>query len=66
MKLKVKKEEHYDPDFVAKIQESRQQVKEEKTVMIELDDLCKECESLVENRQTKQDHSGSQPAEDVH
>ncbi|MGB3778422.1 MAG: hypothetical protein WA960_08680 [Tunicatimonas sp.] len=32
----------------------------------ELDKTRYECESLVENRQTKQDHSGSQPAEDVH
>ena len=42
MKFEVTKEEHYDSDFVAKIQESRQQVKEGKTVKIELDDLWKE------------------------
>ena len=42
MKFEVTKEKHYDPDFVAKIQESRRQVKEGKTVKIELDDLWKE------------------------
>ena len=36
MKFKVTREESYDPDFVAKIQESRRQVKEGKTVKIEL------------------------------
>lgn len=42
MKFKVTKEENYDPDFITKIQESIQQVKEGKTVRIELDDLWKE------------------------
>ncbi len=42
MKFEVTREESYDPDFVAKIQESRQQVREGKTVKIELDDLWKE------------------------
>ena len=42
MKFEVTKEEHYDPDFVVKIQERRRQVKEGKTVKIELDDLWKE------------------------
>ncbi len=39
MKFEVSKEKPYDPEFVAKIQESRQQVKEGKTVKIELDDI---------------------------
>ncbi len=42
MKFEVTKEESYDPDFVAKIQESRQQAREGKTVKIKLDDLWKE------------------------
>ena len=42
MKFEVTREESYDPDFVAKIQESRQQAREGKTVKVELDDLWKE------------------------
>jgi len=42
IKFEVAKEKPYNPDFVAKIQESRQQAKEGKTVKIELDDLWKE------------------------
>lgn len=41
MKFEVTKEKPYDPKFVAKIQESRQQAKEGKTVKIELDDIWK-------------------------
>lgn len=41
--LKIRFEESsYDPDFVAKIQESRQQAKEGKTVQVALDDIWKE------------------------
>ena len=42
MKFEVAKEKPYDPDFVAKIQESRQQAREGKTVQISLDDIWKE------------------------
>ncbi len=41
--LKIRFEEStYDPDFIAKIQKSRQQIREEKTVQIALDDIWKE------------------------
>ncbi|MDH5609350.1 MAG: hypothetical protein OEY56_07700 [Cyclobacteriaceae bacterium] len=42
MKFEIAKEKPYDPEFVNKIQESRQQAKEGKTVKIALDDLWKE------------------------
>jgi len=42
MKFEVAKEKPYDPEFVAKIQESRQQAKEGKTVRMALDDIWKE------------------------
>ena len=42
MKLEVTKKSPYDPKFVAKIQESRQQAKDGKTVKITLDDIWKE------------------------
>ncbi len=42
MRVEVAREKPYDPDFVAKIQESRQQAKEGKTVKLDLDDIWKE------------------------
>lgn len=42
IKLEVAEESPYDPDFVAKIQESRDQVRGGKTVQINLDDIWKE------------------------
>lgn len=42
IKFEVSKEKPYDPDFVAKIKESRQQAKEGKTVKLDLDDIWKE------------------------
>lgn len=42
IKFEVSKEKPYDPDFVAKIEESRQQAKEGKTVKMDLDDIWKE------------------------
>lgn len=42
IKFEVSKEKPYDPDFVAKIKESRQQAKEGKTVKMDLDDIWKE------------------------
>ena len=39
MKFEVTKEKPYDADFVAKIKESKQQVKEGKTTRVEKDDL---------------------------
>ena len=42
IKFEVTREESYDPDFVAKIQKSQQQVREGKTVKIDLGDLWKE------------------------
>ncbi|MFN3997101.1 DUF2683 family protein [Algoriphagus sp.] len=42
MKFEVAKEKPYDPEFVVKIQESRQQAKEGKTVKMALDDIWKE------------------------
>ncbi len=41
LKFEVSKEKPYDPAFVEKIKESRQQVKEGKTVKIDLDDIWK-------------------------
>jgi len=35
-------ESPYDPEFVAKIKESRQQAKEGKTIKMDLDDIWKE------------------------
>jgi len=40
--FEVSNESPYDPDFVAKIQESRQQAREGKTVQVALDDIWKE------------------------
>lgn len=42
MKLEVAKEKPYNPEFVEKIRESRQQAKEGKTVKMTLDDIWKE------------------------
>ena len=42
IKFEVATEKSYDLDFVSKIQESRQQASEGKTVKIDLDDLWKE------------------------
>lgn len=42
MKFEIAKEKPYDPDFVAKINEGRQQVKEGKTVRLNLDDIWKD------------------------
>ncbi len=42
LRLEVADENFYDPDFVAKIQESRIQVRTGKTVQIDLDDIWKE------------------------
>ena len=43
IKFEISKEKSpYNPDFVAKILESRQQVKEGKTVKMELSDIWKE------------------------
>ena len=42
IKFEVAKEKPYNPDFVSKIQESRQQAKEGKTVKLGLDDIWKE------------------------
>lgn len=39
IKFEVSKEKPYDPDFVAKIKESRQQVKEGKTTRVEKEDI---------------------------
>ena len=41
IKFEVSKEKPYDPDFVAKIKESRKQVQEGKTVKMDLDDIWK-------------------------
>jgi len=42
IKFEVSKEEPYDPEFVAKIKESRQQAREGNTVKLDLDDIWKE------------------------
>jgi len=42
IKFEVSKEKPYDPDFVTKIKESRQQAKDGKTVKMDLDDIWKE------------------------
>ena len=42
IKFKIAKERPYNPDFVAKVLESRQQVKEGKTVEMDLSDIWKE------------------------
>lgn len=42
IKFEIAREKPYNHDFVAKIQESRQQVKEGKTVKVNLDDIWKE------------------------
>lgn len=42
IKFEVSKGQSYDPDFVAKIQESRRQVKEGRTTEMDLDDIWKE------------------------
>ena len=42
IKFEVAKEKPYNSDFVNKIQESRQQAKEGKTVKLGLDDIWKE------------------------
>lgn len=42
IKFEVSKEEPYDPEFVAKIKESRQQAQEGSTVKLDLDDIWKE------------------------
>lgn len=39
IKFEVSKEKPYDPDFVAKIKESRQQVKEGQTTRVEKEDI---------------------------
>jgi len=41
MKFEISGEKPYDPDFVAKIKDSRQQVKEGKTVKLNLNDIWK-------------------------
>jgi hypothetical protein len=42
IKFEITKEKPYDPEFVAKIQKSRLQIKEGKTVKMDLDDIWKE------------------------
>ena len=42
IKVEVVDQNSYEPDFVAKIQESRTQVRTGKTVQIDLDDIWKE------------------------
>ena len=42
MKFEVARHKPYDPAFVSKIQESRQQIKEGKAVKVSLDDIWKE------------------------
>lgn len=42
IKFEISKERPYNPDFVAKILESRQQIKEGKTVKMELSDIWEE------------------------
>ena len=42
IKFKIAKERPYNSDFVAKVLESRQQVKEGKTVEMDLSDIWKE------------------------
>jgi hypothetical protein len=42
IKFEITKEKPYDPEFVAKIQKSRLQAKEGKTVNMDLDDIWKE------------------------
>ncbi len=42
IKFEVAGKKSYDPDFVAKIKESRRQVQEGRTVKIDLDDIWKE------------------------
>lgn len=39
MKFEITKEKPYDPDFVAKIKESKQQVNEGKTTSVKKEDL---------------------------
>ncbi|WP_373493447.1 DUF2683 family protein [Aquiflexum sp.] len=39
MKFEISKDKPYDPEFVAKIKESRQQVKEGKTIRVEKENL---------------------------
>lgn len=39
IKFEVSKEKPYDPDFVARIKESRQHAKEGKTTRVKKDDL---------------------------
>ena len=41
IKFEVAKDSPYDPDFVAKIEKSRKQAAEGKTVKIDLDDIWK-------------------------
>ncbi len=41
IKFELAKDSPYDPEFVAKIEESRKQVAEGKTVKIDLDDIWK-------------------------
>lgn len=41
IKFEVKKDEGYDEKFVSKIEKSRSQIKEGKTVKIDLDDIWK-------------------------
>ncbi|MBN2610063.1 MAG: hypothetical protein JXB00_00755 [Bacteroidales bacterium] len=41
IKFEIKKDSPYDPEFVAKIENSRKQVAEGKTVKISLDDIWK-------------------------
>ena len=41
IKFEVVKSEEYDPEFVAKIQESRKQALDGKSIKIELDDIWK-------------------------
>lgn len=40
--FEISKEKPYNPEFVAKIQESRKQAKKGKTVKMDLDDMWKE------------------------
>jgi len=42
MKFEIARGKPYDPELVAKIQESRQQAKDGKTVKLSLDDIWKE------------------------
>ncbi len=42
IKFEITKKKPYDPDFVAKIQKSRQQAHEGKTVKMDVDDIWKE------------------------